>query len=164
MIHIYKYNDPVSKWIMATPYRHENTSVSQALTSNIFRTLCTFGMVRKCRFNAGPLLSDVQFKNVKGNVYKFCSFLNVRSSFCIITFHVWFPDLLVILLRKRLGVTGTDFSFDHSPDDSLVQMTGFEEGAENDSFALDAWLFQQVRFSQPGTTGTAILLCLPCVC
>ena len=70
----------------------------------------------------------------------------------------------MVLLRKRLGVTGTDFSFDHNPEDSLVEMTGFEEGAENDSFALDAWLFQQVRSSQPGTTGTTILLCLPCVC
>ena len=54
----------------------------------------------------------------------------------------------MVLLRKRLGVTGTDFSFDHNPEDSLVEMTGFKEGAENDSFALDAWLFQQVRFSQ----------------
>ena len=54
----------------------------------------------------------------------------------------------MVLLRKRLGVTGTDFSFDHNPEDSLVQMTGFEEGSENDSFALDAWLFQQVRISQ----------------
>ena len=66
----------------------------------------------------------------------------------------------MVLLRKRLGVTGTDFSFDHNPEDSLVQMTGFEEGSENDSFALDAWLFQQVRFSQVLPVPQSYYVCL----